>query len=95
MKRLLDYAKLLAKEGEALEKEGEEAEAIPKYIKVVDILLLLAEQAPTYPDWTGYISKAEYYQKRAKMMVAVASMKREKGEPEKETRVQNAGVVST
>ncbi len=58
MSKLLNYAKLLAKEGEAMEKDGAAEDAIPKYIKVVDILLLLAEAAPTYPDWTNYIGKA-------------------------------------
>jgi hypothetical protein len=77
MKKLLDYAKLLAKEGESLEKESNEEEAIPKYIKVVDILLLLAEAAPTYPEWTYYIQKAEFYQKRAKILLAGVSMKNE------------------
>jgi hypothetical protein len=76
--KLLNYAKILAREGEDLEKEGkEEEEAIPKYIKVVDILLLLAEAAPTYSDWTFYIEKAEFYQKRAKILLAKISLKRE------------------
>lgn len=80
MSKLLVYAKLLAKEGEGFEKSGEEEETIPKYIKVVDILLILAEAAPTYPDWSYYISKAEFYQKRAKLLLARLSMKRENSE---------------
>jgi len=47
MVKLLDYARLLAKQGEDFEKEGDNEGAIPKYIKVVDILLLLAESAPS------------------------------------------------
>jgi hypothetical protein len=78
MTKLLNYAKLLAKEGETLEKNGGEEEAVPKYIKVVDILLILAEAAPTYPDWTNYIGKAEFYQKRAKILIAKISMIKEK-----------------
>jgi hypothetical protein len=78
MAKLLDYAKLLAKEGEKAEKEENGEEAIPKYIKAVDILLLLAEAAPTYPDWTYFIQKAEFYQKRAKIVLAKASLKRQK-----------------
>ena len=77
MVKLLDYAKLLAKEGEGFEREGDYEEALPKYIKVVDILILLAEAAPTYPDWTNYIGKAEFYQKRAKMLVTRISMMRD------------------
>lgn len=85
MSKLLDYAKLLAKEGESLEKDGEEEEAVPKYIKVVDILLILADAAPTYPAWTDYINKAEFYQKRTKILLAKISMKRDaaSAEPEK------------
>lgn len=77
MGKLLDYAKLLAKQGESSEKNGEEEEAIPKYIKVVDILLLLAESAASYPDWTSYITKAEFYQKRTKILIAKVALKRE------------------
>ncbi len=78
MVKLLDYAKLLAKEGEGFERGGDYEEALPKYIKVVDILLLLADAAPTYPDWTNYIGKAEFYQKRAKMLITRISMTRDK-----------------
>jgi hypothetical protein len=93
MKKLLDYAKLLAKEGEGFEKDGDE-EAIPKYIKVVDILLLLADAAPTYPEWTYYIGKAEFYQKRAKTMLARISMMREKGDDIKQN-VPTASIKDT
>ena len=80
MAKLLEYAKSLAKEGEAFDKNGEEEEAIPQYIKVVDILLLLAEAAPTYPEWCNYISKAEFYQKRTKIMLAKVSLKNQKND---------------
>ena len=80
MAKLLDYAKLLAKQGETSEKNGEDEDAIPKYIKVVDILLLLAESAPTYPDWTNYVGKAEFYQKRTKILLAKVSMKKDQKE---------------
>ncbi len=78
MSKLLDYAKLVAREGETLEKEKEDEDAALKYIKVVDILLLLADAAPTYPDWTYYIEKAEFYQKKAKQLIVGASIKAEK-----------------
>lgn len=80
MAKLLDYAKLLAKQGEVLEKDGQGEDAIPKYIKAVDILLLLAEVAPTYPEWTKYVSKAEFYQKRTRAILTNLSLKREEGE---------------
>jgi hypothetical protein len=79
MAKLLDYAKLLAKEGEAFEKGDHPEDAIPKYIKAVDILLILAECAPSYPDWINYVSKAEFYQKRTKTMLTNIALKREKG----------------
>jgi hypothetical protein len=79
-KKLLGYAKLLAKEGESAEKNGLEEEAIPKYIKVVDILLLLAESTENYEAWTDYTGKADFYQKRTKILIAKVSMKRDKEE---------------
>ncbi len=78
--KLLAYAKLLAKQGEVLEKDGQSEDAIPKYIKAVDILLLLADVAPTYPEWTKYVSKAEFYQKRTRAILTNLSLKREEGE---------------
>ncbi|MHB1909082.1 MAG: hypothetical protein ACYCQJ_09480 [Nitrososphaerales archaeon] len=74
--KILAYARQLAKEGEAFEKNGEEEEAIPKYIKAVDVLLVLAEGTDRYPDWVNYTSKIEFYQKRTRILIAKASMKR-------------------
>jgi hypothetical protein len=93
MAKLLDYAKLLAKQGESFEKEGSDEEAIPQYIKVVDILLLLAESAPTYPDWTNYVSKAEFYQKRTKTLLAKISMKREKQDVKPRSATATSGMA--
>ncbi len=94
MTKLLDYAKVLAKQGESLEKEGDNEEAIPRYIKVVDILLLLAESAPTYPEWMNYVSKAEYYQKRTKIALAKIAMYR-KEENEVPKQITKSEATST
>jgi hypothetical protein len=94
MAKLLDYARLLAKEGASFEKEGDDG-AIPKYIKVVDILLLLAESAPSYPEWTNYVSKAEFYQKRTKILLSKIAMRKREGDEsnlktkEKETEISS------
>jgi hypothetical protein len=73
--KLLNYAAYLEKHGNQFEKEGDEVEAIPTYIKMVDVLLLLAEVAPSYPDWQKFTDKAESYQKRMKVLISKASAK--------------------
>jgi hypothetical protein len=75
IKKLFDYASLLEGQGNQFEKESEETEAIRAYIKMVDVLLLLAEAAPDYPSWVKYTDKAEKYQKRVKILIAKASAK--------------------
>jgi hypothetical protein len=74
-RKLLDYASLLEKQGNKFESEGEEAEAISRYIKMVDVLLLLAEVAPDYPSWQKFTGKAESYQKRSRILISKASAK--------------------
>lgn len=74
-RKLLDYSIFLEKQGNQFEKEGDEVEAIPTYIKMVDVLLLLAEVAPDYPSWQRFTGKAEAYQKRMKILIAKALAK--------------------
>jgi hypothetical protein len=74
-RKLLDYSAHLEKQGNQFEKENEETEAIPTYIKMVDVLLLLAEVAPDYPSWQRFTGKAEAYQKRIKILISKASAK--------------------
>ncbi len=74
-RKLLDYASLLEKQGNQFESEGDEAEAISRYIKMVDVLLLLTEVAPDYPSWQKFTGKAESYQKRTRILISKASAK--------------------
>jgi hypothetical protein len=74
-KKLLDYAISLEKLGNQFEKDQVETEAIPNYIKMVDVLLLLAEVAPDYSSWQRFTDRADFYQKRVKILIAKASAK--------------------
>jgi hypothetical protein len=80
--KLLNYSLFLEKQGNQFEKENEETEAIPTYIKMVDVLLLLAEAAPDYPSWQRYTGKAESYQKRIKVLISKASAKANDPKPQ-------------
>lgn len=58
---------------EKFEKEKEYSLAIEKYLKVVDILLLLADSSADYPRWLKLTDKASSYQKKVKILISLAS----------------------
>jgi hypothetical protein len=65
-------------QGEAFEKDKEYSLAIDKYLKVVDILLLLADSTTDYPTWLKLSDKASSYQKKIRSLIATASIEAEK-----------------
>ena len=69
-KRLIEYAAYLEKQGQSEESQGRGNEAAKIYVKLVDVLLLLAREAKDHPTWQKYATKAEAYQKRAKQVIA-------------------------
>jgi hypothetical protein len=74
VKKLQDYASFLVKQAETKEHQGNYADASRDYVKLVDILLLLANDAKDHPTWQQIISKVEYYQKKIKTLSGGESM---------------------
>jgi len=72
-KKLEEYLALLVKTAEGLERDGEKVLAIEKYLKAVDVILVMAEAAPNYPAWLQLTDKADSYQKKVKSLIASAS----------------------
>jgi hypothetical protein len=68
VKKLQDYASFLMKQAESKEQQGNSTEAARDYVKLVDILLLLANEAKDHPTWQQIITKVEYYQKKVKAL---------------------------
>lgn len=77
-KKLSDYAALLTQQAEAEEKSKDYAYAIEKYLKTVDVLLVMSEAAPNYPSWVQCTTRADSIQKKIKTLIALASLKEER-----------------
>jgi hypothetical protein len=69
LKKLQDYSIVLTQQAESKEAQGNKNEAAKDYVKLVDVLLLLANEAKDHPTWQQLISRAEFYQKKARTMV--------------------------
>jgi hypothetical protein len=76
-KKLEEYVSTLGKKGSEEEKSGDYAGAIPTYLKLVDVLLIMADASPSYPDWVKCTTSAENYQKKIRQLIAQASLQRE------------------
>ena len=76
--KLKDYVNLLVQQGDTYEKEREYELAIEKYLKVVDVLLIMGDSAPTYPMWVQCTDKAQAFQKKIKNLIALASIEQER-----------------
>lgn len=68
LKKLQDYSVFLTQQAESKEAQGNTSEAIKDYVKLVDVLLLLANEAKDHPTWQQLIGRAEFYQKKARSM---------------------------
>ncbi len=69
LKKLQDYSVILTQQAESKEAQGNKNEAVKDYVKLVDVLLVLANEAKDHPTWQQLISRAEFYQKKARTMV--------------------------
>lgn len=69
LKKLQEYSAFLTQQAESKEAAGNKSEAVKDYVKLVDVLLLLANEAKDHPGWQQLIGRAEYYQKKARSMV--------------------------
>lgn len=77
-KKLSDYAALLTQQAEDEEKNKDYAFAIEKFLKTVDVLLVMADAAPNYLLWVQCTTRADSIQKKIKNLIALASLKEEK-----------------
>ena len=76
--KLKDYVNVLVQQGASYEKDGEYELAIDKYLKVVDVLLVMGDSAPDYPMWVQCTDKAQAFQKKIKNLIVLASIEQEK-----------------
>ena len=77
LKKLEEYAAILGKKAADEEKEGAYAEAIPTYLKIVDVLLVMSEASSNYSYWVKCTTNAETYQKKIKTLLTKLSIKNE------------------
>lgn len=70
-KKLQQYATILTDQAKEAEQAGKSDEAIKHYLKLVDVLLVLASEAPDQNTWRQYIRQAEAYQTRIRSLVPV------------------------
>jgi hypothetical protein len=92
IKKLQNYVLYLSRKGADEEKQGELVDAIGTYLKLVDVLLVMADAMPSYPQWLQCITSAESNQKKIKSLIARASLKedQEKASPKPISIVQKA-----
>jgi hypothetical protein len=69
LKKLQDYSVVLTQQAESKEAQGNKNEAVKDYVKLVDVLLILANEAKDHPTWQQLVNRAEFYQKKARTMV--------------------------
>lgn len=69
LKKLQDYSVILTQQAESKEAQGNKNEAVKDYVKLVDVLLLLANESKDHPSWQQLVNRAEYYQKKVRTMV--------------------------
>ena len=81
-KKLEDYVALLIKQGEKEEGEKEYSFAIERYLKAVDVLIVMSESTPNYPTWIQCTTKAESYQKKIKSLITLAALQEQKDKAE-------------
>ncbi len=68
-KKLQQYATILTDQAKEAEQAGKSDDAIKHYLKLVDVFLVLASEAPDHNTWMQYIRQAEAYQTRIRSLV--------------------------
>lgn len=79
-RKLDQYASFLKEKGTSEERKKEYSEVIPTYLKLVDVLLVMADGAPSYQYWVKCTTDAESYQRKIKSLIAIASLEQEKAQ---------------
>lgn len=80
LKRLEEYVSVLGKRGAEEESHGDYSSAIPTYLKLVDVLLVMAEESHGHAYWVRCTNSAENYQRKIKSLIAQAALKQERTE---------------
>ena len=78
-KKLEDYAVVLERQAQSEEFQGNGNEAAKIYVKLIDIFLLLAREAPDHPTWVKYATRAESLQKKTKELIANSNSENSQG----------------
>ena len=66
---------ILAGQGQQAEREARNEDAVRSYIKLVDVLLLLARESGDHPTWSQYAKQAETYQNKARALIPPDQLK--------------------
>ncbi len=69
LRKLQEYVTILTDQGQSAESEGRNEDAVKAYIKLVDVLLLLARESEDHSTWSQYTKQAESYQNRVKSLI--------------------------
>jgi hypothetical protein len=85
--KLEGYVSYLEKKAADEEKSTEYVEEIATYLKLVDVLLVLAEATQDYPKWLKCTKSAESHQKKIRSLISLASSKQK----EEEIQVKSIG----
>ncbi|MDA4112275.1 MAG: hypothetical protein OK439_07015 [Thaumarchaeota archaeon] len=78
--KLDGYVSYLEKRAADEEKNSQFVDAIATYLKLVDVLLVLAEATPDYPRWLKCTNNAANHQKKIRSLIALASLKQKEAE---------------
>ncbi len=78
-KKLEEYAVVLERQAQSEESQGNGNEAAKIYVKLIDIFLLLAREAPDHPTWVKYATRAESLQKKTKELIASSNSENSQG----------------
>lgn len=69
LRKLQEFLGILEEQGQSAERDGRNEDAVKSYIKLVDVLLLLARESEDHTKWSEYTKQAEAYQNRVKSLI--------------------------
>ena len=78
--KLDNYVAFLQNKAADEEKKQEYVDEIATCLKLVDVLLVVAEASSSYPKWLKCTNTAASYQKKIKSLIALASAKQKESE---------------
>ncbi len=78
--KLDNYVSFLEKKAADEEKSQQYVDEIATCLKLVDVLLVVAEASADYPKWLKCTNTAASYQKKIKSLIVLASAKQKEAE---------------